>query len=222
MSDSITVEMSLPTMPESVSVSDRIVTITGEQDTVLRAVSAIAGTAVTLRSDPDDGGQFVVDATQHEESAYLAKVIPGTSGRTRRLILPTWAMHDDVIVRRALIAAMRPFGSLSAAYGVSPHAVAELMIDWVDSDCTGAQPAKLFAILGVATCEHLSRAMFGRNTVRLETPTSGTAILLRGRDAALQLTPLRGVEVDFGPAGSTSRAEEILASGDAPWESYYA
>lgn len=139
--------------------------------------------------------------------------------RTRRLILPTWAMHDDAIVRRALIAAMRPFGSLSEAYGVNPHAVAELMIDWVDTT-NGDIPAKLFAILGAATCEHPSRAMFGRNTVRLETPTSGTTILLRGRDTTLS-TPLRGVEVDFGPAGSTSRAAEIFASGDAPWESYY-
>lgn len=81
MSDSITVEMSLTEMPESVSFTDRTITITGEKFTVLRAVSAIAGTAVTLRSDPiNDDGQLVVDAAQAEEyPAYLAKVLPGSA-----------------------------------------------------------------------------------------------------------------------------------------------
>lgn len=112
--------------------------------------------------------------------------------------------------KRALIAAMRPFGSLSAAYDVDPTAVADLMIAWVERHEVDTATALISAVRA-ATCTSMPggtpdccTVTLGTCTVSLHTPTSGTEIRLQRHALG------RAVIVDFGEGGSSSRADEIV------------
>jgi hypothetical protein len=112
----------------------------------------------------------------------------------------------DLDPKRALLAAMAPFGSLHPVYGVDPEVVADLMLAWAGDATPETSTALLSAVRAAAfhadgACCAVS---FGTGRVSLVTPTSGTEIRVQC------LTRGHAITVDFGEHGSSSRAEEIV------------
>lgn len=117
----------------------------------------------------------------------------------------------------ALLVCYKPFGSLTFDAGVA-EGLAKAMLLWVSKipyeELTEEEKLakageifkKIFSIVRSATTDHFSTVEFGASIISLHTPNSRTRISLGKYHGDLF------VEVDFGPNGSESRANDILSS----------
>jgi hypothetical protein len=161
-----------------------------------------------------------------------SEIVVGPAGQTlaqaqaARPRIRTLSLRTDSLAaaRRAMYAAVRPFGSLTCE-------IADLAIEYLaagpartgyGADCAEGPSCSLDAGIALlretrAVDGEWSEVLLGGSRVQLITPTSGTVIELRNHAGrSWKLT------VDFGAQGSDHRADQVLehdvAAPDLAWQ----